>query len=364
MIFQRSLTRELTLNTSGTLLVLLAIMLVITIAQTVRRVALGGLNPEALLAFLAFTTIRLLPMLLGLAVFIGVLMTLTRMYRDSEMTVWFSAGLSLASWVRPVLSFAVPVALLIMALSVFVSPWAKTQLELFQASLDGRSEISLIRPGVFTQAKDSDQVFFVDQISSEGDPLQNVFMQSWRDDKLGVMAAARGAIETRADGAVFAILSDGRRYEGTPGTPEFRQFDFEKLSIRLRAKQVKQVSQKVEAMGIVDLLTDGSAEPIGQRAAELHGRIAFPIAAILMALVAIPLSFVNPRAGRSWNMLLAILIAFIYYNTITMFGKLIEQGKISPLIGIFPVHGLIILLLLALFTYRLVALKFLLRGSK
>ena len=99
--------------------------------------------------------------------------------------------------------------------------------------------------------------------------------------------------------------------------------------------------------------------PSAERLAELHWRAALPIAAMLLALLAIPLSFVNPRSGASWNLFLAVLIFFLYYNLLKIFEAWTIQGRISPWIGMWPVHVGMIALLLVLFSRQLFSFRWL-----
>src|SRR5258706_13688646 len=89
------------------------------------KAASGDVLPEAVLGLIAFGVLTYLPVLLGIGVFIAVLLALTRSYRDSEMTVWFTSGLSIAAWVNPVLQFSLPVAFVCALLSLVLSPWSQ-----------------------------------------------------------------------------------------------------------------------------------------------------------------------------------------------------------------------------------------------
>src|SRR5436853_7635813 len=117
MIFQRSLIREFSLLALAVVSVLLALILTQLLIKLLGRAAGGEVLPEAVLGLIAFGVLTSLPLLLGIAVFVAVLLALTRSHRDSEMTVWFTSGLSIASWIRPVLQFALPVALVCPLLS-------------------------------------------------------------------------------------------------------------------------------------------------------------------------------------------------------------------------------------------------------
>ena len=119
---------------------------------------------------------------------------------------------------------------------------------------------------------------------------------------MGVIVANKGFVETAPNGDRFAVLLNGRRYEGTPGTLDYRTVDFARYAIRIEPKEIKRDAPKTSGMTTLELVQDLRPDTM----AELHWRIALPIAVLVMALFAIPLSFVNPRSGRSFNLVLAV----------------------------------------------------------
>ena len=124
MIFQRAIRREFTQSAAGVFIALFAILLTTQLIRLLGDAAEGSIAPEAVAALLGFSALNYIPTLLALAAFIAILLALSRNYRDSEMVVWFSCGVSLTAWVRPVLVFIMPLVLAITVLSLFVSPWA------------------------------------------------------------------------------------------------------------------------------------------------------------------------------------------------------------------------------------------------
>lgn len=347
MIFQRSLIREFSLIAIAVVGVLLAIMLTRLLILLLGKAAVGDVLPEAVLGLIAFGVLNYLPLLLGIAVFVAVLLALTRSYRDSEMTVWFTSGLSLLSWTRPVLQFALPVALVCALLSLAVTPWSQAQSVEYQRLLASRDEVSSVTPGVFRESRSSDRVFFVDKLSERDDVVNNIFVQSTQNNRMGVMVAQRGYIETAENGDRFVVLLNGRRYEGTPGALDYRTVDFDRYALRIQPREAARQEPSRKALATLDLL--GSRKP--EHLAELHWRISAPLAVVIMALFAIPLSFVNPRSGRSWNLLLAVLVYALYNNLLTIFQAWTSQGKIPVWVGLWPVHAAMVLLMLMLF-YR------------
>ena len=350
MIFHRSLIREFSLIAIAVVGVLLAIILTRLLILLLGKASVGEVVPEAVLGLIAFGVLNYLPVLLGIAVFVAVLLALTRSYRDSEMTVWFTSGLSIAAWVRPVVQFALPVALVCALLSIVVAPWAQAQSAEYQRLLESRDDISAVTPGVFRESRSSNRVFFVDKFS-EGDAIvKNIFVQSTEHNRVGVMVAQRGFIETAKNGDRFIVLLNGRRYEGAPGTLDYRIVDFARYAIRIEPRELKPEAPSSKSMTALQLLRSHKPEEI----AELHWRIALPLAVVIMGLFAVPLSFVNPRSGRSWNLIFAVLIYVVYNNTLSIFQAWTAQGRIPGWVGLWPVHVAMLLLVVLLF-YRQVS---------
>ena len=347
MIFQRSLVREFSLIAIAVVGVLLAIILTRLMILMLGKAASGDVLPEAVLGLIAFGILNYLPVLLGIAVFVAVLLALTRSYRDSEMTVWFTSGLSIAAWVKPVLQFAIPVAAICALLSLVLSPWSQAQSVVYQKLLESRDEVSSVTPGIFRESRSSDRVFFVDKISEGDAEVNNVFVQSTQNGRMGVMVAKRGFIETAANGDRFVVLLNGRRYEGTPGSLDYRTVDFDRYALRIEPREQAKEAPSTKAIGTLDLLAERKPEQV----AELHWRLALPLAVLIMGLFAIPLAFVNPRSGRSWNLIFAVLIYALYNNLLSVFQAYTAQGKIPGWLGLWPVH-LTMLAMVAFLFYR------------
>ena len=160
MIFQRAALREFANTAIAVFVALFAILLTTQLIRLLAEAAGGKLASEAVVALLGFGALNYLPVLLSLTLFISVLMSLSRSYRDSEMVVWFSCGKSLTAWVRPVLIFAVPIVAIIAVLSLFLSPWALSKSSEFRLKMDSRDDVSQVAPGAFKESTMADRVFF------------------------------------------------------------------------------------------------------------------------------------------------------------------------------------------------------------
>ncbi|HET7596295.1 MAG TPA: LPS export ABC transporter permease LptF [Burkholderiales bacterium] len=349
MVFRKALLRELATVALATFLVLLGITLTTQLVRFLGQAASGAITSAGVVALLGFTLLSYLPVLISLTLFIAVLMTLTRSYRDSEMIVWFSCGMSLTQWVRPVLIFALPLVFTIGLLSLALSPWAVTKAEEFRRLMESRDDVSAVSPGVFRESRQAERVYFVEEVSGKENLVANVFVSSTQHQKTGVMVAAQGFQETMPNGDRFLVLLNGRRYEGEAGTSEYRIAEFQRYAMRIEAAELVARAPTTKTTATQELLTTRTPANM----AELSWRVGLPISALLLALLAIPLSFVNPRAGRSMNLLLALLIYASYSNLLSIMQASISQSRVGFTTGLWGVHALMALILVVLFYRRL-----------
>lgn len=334
MLFKRSLIQELSASAAGAFLILTGIVIAQRAGFLIRHAAKGIIPNDAITTMLGFNMIRFLPMLLSLSLFLAILLTLSRWYRDSEMVIWFSAGLSTNSLIRPILSFTIPIVIIISLLSFFVTPWAINKVEDYRVQLESRDDLSTINPGVFKESSHADRVFFVESFDELGNVVKNIFVQSKQHEKLGIIVAAKGSRHVEKNGDNFLVMQNGRRYQGVRGTAEYSTTEFEKYAIRVEAVEAQRDAPTTQSISSFDLLKNASNANV----AELQWRLSMPIAALILAILAIPLSAVDPRAGRSANFALAIIIYILYINLLSIIQAWIAQDKISGIVGLWPIH--------------------------
>ena len=354
MIFKRALLREFASLAGAVFMTLFLVALTVRLIRLLGQAAGGKLPSDAVVAFLGFFTLNALPILLSLTLFITVLLTLTRSYRDSEMVIWFNSGLSVAAWVKPVLTFAAPLVSVIAALSIFISPWAVEKSEEFRIRIDSRDEISRVTPGAFGESTGKDRVFFVESILGDELTVQNVFVNSLQHKKTGIMMSNKGYVEVSPVGDRFLVLLNGHRYEGNPGEPEFKVMQFERYATRIEAKEGAAPLVTQKSLSTLALIQS----PTNQNLGELVWRLGVPLSALILALLAIPISFVNPRAGRSVNLFFALLTYMLYSNVLSLSQARVVQGKLSFGVGIWLVHGIMLAVLVVLFARRMGYLRF------
>ncbi|MGA8862557.1 MAG: LPS export ABC transporter permease LptF [Gallionella sp.] len=348
-IFHRALVSEFASNGLLVFAVLLGIIVVSQLIRLLSEAVSGVIAVDGVMALLGFSAMNYLPVLLSISLFISVLLTLSRCYRDSEMVVWFCSGIGLTRWIRPVLWYALPVVGLIALLSLVLSPWSLRKAEEFKTKLESRDDVTAATPGLFRESRQADRVYFIDNVDAGSNRVGNIFVQSEQNGKLGTMVAKQGLQETFPNGDRFLVLLNGTRYEGTPGRRDYRIVEFERYAMRIDAAPVKQAEPQVRSMTTLELWRN----PTTWNLSELEWRIGLPISAAILALLAIPLGYVNPRAGRSLNLILAIVLYMFYNNMISVTNTWVGQGKLSPGIGLWAIHVLMVAVTVLMFHRRM-----------
>ena len=348
LIFQRSLLREFGNYAFAVFSALFAIVVTTQLVRMLGRAAGGQIPADAIVALVGFTAINYLPILLALTLFVAVLMGISRAYRDSEMVIWSASGLALTAWIRPVMVFAAPVVVLITLMALFLAPWANTKAEEYRQLLDSRDELSRVAPGVFRESANAERVFFVEAVDGEQGRVRNVFVANRQQGKNGVIVSKEGFVEVTPNGDRFAILLNGRRYEGEPGTPEYRVVEFERYSVRIESATPQSGKKSSKSLSTMELLQGKEKKLRG----ELMWRIGLPFIALNLALLAIPLAFVNPRASRSLNLLFAVFAYMLYSNLMGVVQAWVGQGQIDFKVGWWVVHAAVLLVTFTLFVWR------------
>lgn len=342
-LFKRSVVSEIMSHAGVVFSTLLVVWLSVLLVRLLGDAANGAIGGDVVLGLATFSSITALPVILSVSLFIAVLTTVTRNFRESEMVVWFASGLSLKDWIRPVLRCAVPIALLIAFLTLFASPWAYRQIEEYRQRYEQRSDLSKVTVGQFIETQDGARVFFAEEPVTPGDELGRVVARVIDPEWLSVVAAESARIETQENGDRFLVLSEGHRYDLKRDTSEFRLFDFDKYGFRLESRAdatspaaMRELAERqIKARPTEQLFRDGNDTARSQ----IMWRLALPLAALNLALLAIPLGSVNPRLGRSGDLLMAGLIGLLYMNLINLSRGWIGSGQLDFRLGVWLVHG-------------------------
>ena len=329
---------------------LFTITITMMLIRILGQAAKGRVASDDVLALLGFTSLNYMPIILILTGFVSVLLVVTRSYQDSEMVVWFASGLSLTRWLRPVIEFAIPIVVLVTLLGFFATPWAYRQSAEFRERFEKREDIARISPGKFQESAAAQRVFFVEKMSDDLNKVKNVFINSTRNGNITTVVSKEGTVETNEKGEKFIVLDDGIRYEEAPDQSGFRIMDFDKYTAYIASKtDMSGTNVSARSMTTMELLTDINSQKQG----ELLWRIGLPLMAILLMLLGIPLGFVNPRAGRSFNLIIAVLLYMTYSNLSSFMQAYVVQKKMMFGLAWWPLHLIVGLVIVVLFAWRL-----------
>ncbi len=348
MIFKRALRQELNFTTGVVFMVLVTLVLTNLMIRVLGNAASGTANPKDALVLIGLGMINYLPILLTASVFVAILMVVTRWYKDSEMVIWQSAGISLLKILRPILNFTAPIAVAIAVLSIFASPWASEKSATIKQRFQQRDDISMLAPGQFRESSGNNRVFFIESMNPETDVIKNVFVTDFGKERQLVAVAKEGFIQNLQTGEKQLILETGRRYEGTPGNTDFRITEFDKYTVKLEDKVVDPIINGPRTLPAWILIQDLNKAHLG----EILWRIGLPLMVFVFAIIAIPLSYMDPRRGRYTALIMAVLLYFTYSNLLKLMQAWVTTGKLSFSIGWWLLHVVIALIGLTLIIYR------------
>ena len=348
MLFDSTLRRELAKNFGGTLVVILTIVLTIMFIRNLGQAALGRISPQDVMLLLAYIALGHLSTILALSLFVAVVATLSRMYRGSEMTIWFASGVPLTRFVRPVLGTAWPVLLVIALLALFVWPWQNERSAVLKDQFERRSDLSRVAPGQFQTSGDGQRTFFFEGSASDASTGRNVLIVATKNSVESVTSAKSGSIENDANGREL-VLVKGQRNEQNAQSGEKTLSRFETYRAMAGDRALAEAGGlPAKALATIDLMR----EPTAAHQGELVWRMGLVLAAANMLLLGIGMSASNPRHASNWNLLFALLGFFAYYNVINLSQSWVASGRVGMGAALLVAHGGTLLFALALLWWR------------
>jgi len=348
MIISRSLIQEVLRTALVVTVIVLSIFLILRMMGFLSQAAEGIIPVESILTLVFLKMVAYLDVMIPLMFYIALLMVLGRWYKDNEIAVLSSAGVSLIDLLKPVTVLALLMVALVSLFSFFLTPLALKKGYEIENDYRQSSEVSGIVPGVFVESKTGQAVYFVEKYNRKEDFYENVFVYKNAFDREGIVVSNRAykVIDSKT-GDEFLVLKNGTRYEGTPGTAEYRVIDYEVYALRIETKKKPLSVLPVRARDNSEIMNSSDAQLKG----EWYWRIAKVILVPVLAIFGLALSFVDARRAKSTGLVLAFLVYFTYSNLFTYSVALVKKGQVNTGTGIWLVH--IAFLALALyFLYR------------
>lgn len=350
MIFERVIRRELISTASIVFCIFFMITLAVIFIKILGQAAGGQINSEDILILISFQSFNYLPIILILTGFISVLLVITRSYQNSEIIIWFMSGLDLTKWIIPVLKFGWPIIILTALFSFIITPLANEQSEKLREYYQKREDITWIISGKFQKSVITNRIFFIDSIDDSNKKVKNIFINVMQDTKNSIFLAKEGELKINNNNEKFIILNQGWRYDEISNQSSFQITEFKHCKWLFTKKlQTINKQKSIRTLSSWNLLEKN----INLNKGEFLWRVALPIMSFILMLLAIPLSFVNPREGRSISLLIALVLFFLYSNLISFFQSLVAQGWLPLTLGWWPIHLIVAIIIIYLFLWRL-----------
>ena len=360
-ILDRYLLRELLAGTLAATAVLLVIFTGGTFADILNKVASGRLPGEIMFKVMGLHMVDTLSALLPMAMFLGILLALGRMYRDSEMHVLFTSGFGPRGLLRPAGILAAAAGFLIALIALWLGPQATRDANA-EVERANRSVIAAgLEPGRFTELSGKGGILFVDTMSPDGTKLGKLFVESERPGtdegkpvtQVDVITATRGELyhEGTADNR-FIALFDGHRFDGKLGHDNWRLMQFRRNDLALTSSDDDDDQDDPEHSRSTSALI-GDKDPAAR--AELQWRIGAPFTALVLALLALPMSRQNARSSTMGKLLIAVLAYLVFANMMILARTFIAEGKQPAVLGTWWVQLPVFALALWLFSRQYAA---------
>jgi len=341
-LIQKSIKNELTRNFGGSTVILFTIVMTIMLIRILGQASKGQADPSEVILLIGLNGIGNAAPILILSLFISVVYTFSRMYLDSEMVIWFSSGISLSYFLKPLAKFSWPIIVAITLLSVGAWPWSNTQTQLLKNKFESRSDIERVAPGKFQESSSQGLVFFIEKKKQDDDLASSVFISKVEGETETITTAKAGIVEF-ISGEKYIALTKGQQTILNHSTGETRitEFDNFKYWINPIGKQILTGIQS-QMLSTFDLIVS----PDSINRGELFWRIGLILSAINLAMLAIQVSSMNPRVGRSYSLAMALLCFFGYNNMLNIGKRLIAEKTFTFGEMMLMLHGTASLIIL------------------
>jgi len=323
---------------------------------TVQESISFGIPIKELMPLVGFNMLRDIPIILTLSLFLSIIITISQLYKNSEAVVMNSIGLddkSFISLIKPIIFFTF---IIVFYLTIFAVPWAKQQKSYAEDETVNASEFSFITEGKFESFKNGEIVFYASEAEQNDivgeQNMEEIFIYALADETPVIVLASEAKKYTDAkNNSIYLRLKNGSRYEGLPGNENINILNFEKYDLEIVSGDVQKALinfSEIEEKNTIDLLREGGLKAN----AEIQWRLSQPISILILSIFGVFLGKSSPRTGKGVNIIFGIVIFMLYNNALLVAKSAIESGQLSPLIGMWGIHLLLLLILIIFYQFR------------
>ncbi len=389
-LFHAGIKKELNRNFGATFVVLVTVVTTMMLIRALFLANKGRINPTEVLMVMGYFVLGHLPTLLTLCLFVSIVATLSRLYFESEMVIWFGTGKGLVAFFRPVFSFALPVCATTALLALFVWPWSNQQTQVMRQQFEQRNDFDRLTTGKFQESNGGNRVFFIDKnieymknktmenpstlpktIQINKLAHDNIFIYANTINKKTITTAESGKIApmSQAPGTLRLQRKIGdwekdkpSKQTATPSSSNHQTATYAPAYVFLFNGQRTETStnstlptaaQQSTEITISEFGLYGHAVPVPplfalldeknnsrtqkswtlwqehttEQLGELSWRLGLAFAAFNCVLLGIGLAQGNHRVGKSKGVMLAVVGFIAYYNAINIGQNWITNGK-------------------------------------
>jgi lipopolysaccharide export system permease protein len=338
MIILRYLSKEVLQTTFAVTSVLLVIIMSGRFVKYLAEAAAGKMDPSVLLAIMFYRLPGFLELILPLGFFVAILLAYGRLYTDSEMTVLFSCGVSRKKLIAWTYVSAGLIALCIGSLSLWLTPLGLQEAEKILAQQKARNDFETMQPARFQLSRNKNLVSYTESISGDQEVLESFFLAKMgvkkNDPLMAVRSKTAEYIENKQLDQRYLLLTEGTRYEGRPGTKNYRVTEFTEFAQHVDGPKEIVLANKVNILPTTQLF--GSSSPHHQAA--LQWRFSSPLVVLIVTLLGVIFSHTNPRRGRYAMLFPSIILYLIYLVLLNAARGAIEEERLPAFIGLWSVH--------------------------
>lgn len=335
-IVSRYIAREVLTVWVAVIVVLFLVLLTNRFVRYLGQAAEGDVPGQLILQLLGYEALSQLGMTLPASFFLATVLALGRFYRDSEISAMAACGIGPGHQLRAISLVAVPLALAVAGVTLFVAPWAERASDALMAQAESLLLVQGIQAGRFFQPEGIDGMVYVEDVAADGHTMEGVFLKGKRDGETLLLRAERATRTVDPEsGARYLVLHEGSRYEGQPGQGKWRKLRFGEHGIRIEDPPERQVHIGRSALPNSELWSSDRA----LLRTELQWRVSLPLMLLVLGFIAVPLSRGGPREARYTSMFVAVLIYLLYSNGLAAGEEWVKEGTVPLWLGLWWIHG-------------------------
>ncbi len=328
--------------------VVTALMLLAEGLEFLEEMAHGKIPATAIPALLGLAMPKIAALALPLALFFGLLTTVSRLCLDGEMEAMAAAGIGLPN-LLPVVGIAGGVGLILESgLTLWAEPAGEASMGRAMTNLQRTAITSMAQPGQFNEFAGGRVLYFRGRDSAGR--MRRIFFQDPGPEPSVIITASRGALTAQGNGEVEAVFWQGVRYQGTEAGDLVRVVRFDRYRLHESLGHANGAHAGREALPTSALLgTVWNSEDALPRRTELYRRFALALSVPVFLLLALPFGLETRRSGkRSFGLLGGALFALGYYNALISLKEFAMEGAVAPhwLLWAIPVPTLAVAALL------------------